>query len=452
MCVLVAVLGGCAKKEVPVIPEEIAGSCRYENRFSRKFECRDYHGDWTEEQIRQDCDSWGGEVTIGQACNLEQVLGYCIWEQEGRYIRASLPGNDPGACGSTLRGCEFFGRGAFDPAPICGGVDPDQDRGGGLVVFQQPVRRCQDPLPGEPPGRSPGGQVCTWEMISGATEPGRRFADYASCDRVRTQRPYYPVPTAPGADRPDERLQDPEYAQELAWVRSQIESTACVCCHSSSAPRGPSNWYLDAPGNFINGFFDRGIAMGAGWIDTSGLGAYPPEENNGFSRATPDNPHHTIFVTTDDARMRRFFVREAERRGLRQEMFAGMRYVFGPIDEQRLFRPSACTRGEGVTPDGRIVWRGGRARYLYVLEEGAASPTVPPNLDLPAGTIWRIDVPPEGEPWASGTVRYGQVPAGGRQRFPLSGPPAPLVSGRRYYLYVTADILQPVTRCLMVAP
>lgn len=448
-----AALGsGCGKNDVPIIPEEIVGSCRYQNRFSRGDECRDYHGAWTEEKAREDCDDWGGALTLGQACNIEQVLGYCIFEKDGLYIRTSLPGSDPDACGSTLRGCEFFGRGAFEAAPICGGVDPDQGGGvTGLAVFQQPVLQCKDPKEGEPPGRSAGGKVCTWEMISGATEEGRRFEDYASCGRVRTQRPYYPVPAAPNATRSDPRMEDPTYRAEHAWVQGQIQSTACVCCHSDKAPQGPSNWFMESQGNFINSFFDRGIAMGAGWIDTVSLGAYPKEENNGFSRATPEDPFHTIFVTTDDARMRRFFEAEAAARGLKREQFAGQ-IAAGPLDEQLRFRPSACTRGEGVTEDGRVVWRGGAARYVYVLEESATSPTVPPNLDLPKGTLWRIDVPVEGTPVASGSVRYGQLPAGMTQRAPLMGAPPALEKGRRYYLYVTADLIQPITRCLFTAP
>lgn len=446
MCV-----AGCGKKDVPTIPEEISGSCRYVNRFSKKDECRDYHGVWSEDKIREDCDSWDGQMNMGQACNIEQVLGYCIFEEDGLYIRASLPGDNPDDCSSTVRGCEFFGRGAFEAAPVCGGVDPDSGPGvTGLAVFQQPVLKCVDAKAGEPPGRT-GGKVCTWEMISGATEEGRRFEDYASCDRVRTQRPYYPVPPANNATRPDARMSDPTYVAEQSWVRSQIESTACVCCHSQRAPQGPSSWFLESAGNFINSFEDRGIALGAGWIDSTSLGAYEAQDNNGFSRARPADPFHTIFVTTDDARMRRFFDAEGALRGLRKDQFAGQ-YAAGPLDDQLRFRPSACAKGEGVTADGRVVWRGGAARYVYVLEEAAQSPTVPPNLDLPQGTLWRIDVPYEGTPVASGTVRYGQTPAGMTQKQPASGAPTALTSGQRYYLYVTADIIQPITRCVFTAP
>lgn len=442
----------CGKKDVPTIPEEIAGSCRFHNRFADSDQCSDYHGTWSAEQAKAECDDWDGQLTMGQACNLPEILGYCVFEQDGRYFRTSFPGSDPGACGSAQRGCEFFGGGAFDPSPVCGGADPDKSPGIiGPGVFQQPEQRCVDPKAGEKPGLSAGGQVCTWEMISGATEEGRRFADYASCDRVRTQRPYYPLPPAPTVGQEDPRMSDPAYTGELDWVKSQITATACVCCHSTSTPKGAANWYLEAPGNFISSFYDRGIALGAGWVTSVGLGAYPAAQNNGFSRATPTDPNHTIFVTTDDARMRRFFTAEAARRGLTKEMFAGQ-VAAGPLEEQIKFRPEACARGEGVAADGRVVWRGGGARYVYVMAETSATPTVPPNLDLPEGTQWRIDVPYTGTPVMSGTFRYGEVPQGLTQRVPLMGAPPALKSGQRYYLYVSADIIQPLTRCVFTAP
>ncbi|MFY0575341.1 hypothetical protein ACN28S_14100 [Cystobacter fuscus] len=197
-------------------------------------------------------------------------------------------------------------------------------------------------------------------MISGATELGRHFDDYASCDRVRTQRPYYAVPPAPNAEREDPRMKDPAYAAEVAWVRTQIESTACVCCHSTRAPKGTSNWYVESPGNFINSFNPRGLAMGAGWINTVGFGAYPREHNNGFSRASPERPLDSIFVTTDPDRMARFFQSELFQRGFKREDFADQPYGAGPLDDQRLFRPTACAKGEGVDARGLLQWRGAR--------------------------------------------------------------------------------------------
>lgn len=446
-----SLLASCGKKDVPTIPEEIVGSCRFYNGFARADQCTDYHGEWAPDQAQAECAGWGGTLTMGQACNLPEVLGYCVFQKDGLYFRTSLPGNDPGGCGGAQRGCEFFGGGAFDPGPVCGGVDPDASPGiTGPGVFQQPTLRCQDPKPGEPPGRSADGKVCTWEMISGATEEGRAFVDYASCDRVRTQRPYYSAPPAPEASRPDPRMSDPAYVGELGWVKKQIEAAACVCCHSTSAPKGPSNWFLESPGNFINSFYDTGIAEGAGWITSVGLGAYPAAQNNGFSRATPIDPNHSIFPTTDDARMRRFFEAEAALRGLTREQYAG-RVVAGPLEDQLKYRPEACQRGEGVTSDGRVIWRGGGARYVYILSAEAKSPTVPPNLDLPEGTLWRIDVPFDGQPVMSGTFRYGEVPAGLTQKLPQSGSPPALQSGQRYYIYVSADVIQPLTRCVFTA-
>ena len=101
-----------------------------------------------------------------------------------------------------------------------------------------------------------------------------------------------------------------------------------------------------------------------------------------------------------------------------------------------------------MAADGTISWAGGSARYVYVLAEDAPNPGVPPNLDLPEGTRWRVDVPWDAAPMASGSVRYGAVPDGARQSFPADGSPAKLTAGTTYYLYVLADIAVPITRCL----
>ncbi|MCA9698471.1 MAG: hypothetical protein KC431_13155, partial [Myxococcales bacterium] len=89
------------------------------------------------------------------------------------------------------------------------------------------------------------------------------------------------------------------------------------------------------------------------------------------------------------------------------------------------------------------------ARYIYVLEAGADNPIVPPNLDLPAGTLWRVDVPWDGgTPISSGEISYGSAPAGMMQRYPEGVAPDALVPGEEYYLYVTRDVAIPITRCL----
>lgn len=454
-----SVITGCRCNgfEVPPLPEKVVGTCTYINKFSQQQECKDYVGEWTEKEAGDDCKSNMSTLDVGAKCNIPETdkYGDCIFiidEVKQKFARVELPGTDPARCGSMQRGCQLFGGGSFQPTAICGGFASD---GGamGLPTFQWPTRDCKAPQAGEAPGQSANGEVCTWSMISGATEEGRDFNVYGNCNMVRTQRPYYPVDAAPEATQEDSRMNDPTYVAEVNWVKSQVQATACVCCHSTVAPLGTSNWYVESGPNFANSFFPRGLAMGAGWIDTVGFGAFEPGENNGFTRATPTNTTHSIFVTTDDARMKRFFEGELAHRGYTRDDFAGQTYGAGPLDAQRFFKPEACTAGEGVAADGTVNWVGGKARYLYVLEADSNSPAVPPNLDIPVGTKWRIDVDwATGTPIEPGSVKYGVTPAELLQRVPATGAPAALESGRSYYLYVLQDVAIPVTRCLFVAP
>jgi len=442
----------CGGKPVPQLPEKVVGHCTYTNPFSRSVECRDYVGEWTVEAATQQCKDQQSTIVVGSACDLALSLGACVLTNgNGQFTRITVPGDDATKCAPSQRGCEIFGGGAWQPSPVCGGEVLDTG-GTGLPTFQQPTLSCVAPKAGEPAGQSDGGLVCTWEAISGATEPGRDFGDYASCDRVRTQRPYYASPPAPDADREDPRLGDPGYVEELGWVKKEITATGCVCCHSTRAPKGPSNWYLESGPNFLSSFRERGLAFGAGWVDTVGFGSYPAAQNNGFVRPSPAHPGGSGFTTTDPARMARFFEQELAHRGVQRADWPAYTSGAGPLDDQRSYQPSACQNGEGVGADGTITWRAGPARYVYVLQSGSANPTVPPNLDLPEGTLWRIDVPWTGDPIPQSSVRYGVVPAGASQRLPESGPPPALVPGTTYYLYVLADVGVPITRCLFTAP
>jgi len=379
----------------------------------------------------------------GGTCAPEEFLGYCIFEQDGMQIRAAVLGNDANECGKNKFGCQTFANGYWEESAICSGEDE-------IVVledpFPQPELICMDPLPGEPPGQSEDGQVCTWQIVSGSTEEGRRFSDYADCSVIQRQRPYSPVDPNPLSLQEDPRMSDPVYVAEEDWVRGQLRASACDCCHSSLAPSGPSVFNSDFSGNMANQFSDRGIAMGAGWIPTEGFGSYPPEENNGFWRSSPEDPHLSALPTTDPDRMKAFFEAEALLRGLNEKDFEGDTYGAGPLDVQRFYSPPKCSAEEGIRKDGQIEWLPGRARYLYVLQAGSQSPTVPPNMDTPEGTLWRVDLPADGSPISSGTVHYGTVPSGMFQAFP-EGSPEPLVEGEDYYLYVEADVLYPITRC-----
>lgn len=420
------------------------GRCEYVSPFTQGAECREYLGDgWTEADVSGACDQLSGTATLGAGCGRDGSLGECVLDAGGDQVtRIVVYGDDPGTCADQKTGCEVFGGGAWEPAAICddGGDSGEPPPPGS--VFEQPTRSCVEPLAGEPPGLSEGGQVCTWWMISGATEPGRRFVDYGSCDTVLTQRPYYPAPPAAGFDAVDPRLDDPAYVDEVAWVRGEIEASACVCCHSDVSPQGASIWTIDAPDNWVNSFSPTGLAFAGGIIDSTAFGAYPPEQNNGFHRDTTGLP------TTDPARLRAFFVDELAHRGLTPADFADAPPVGGPLVDQLEYVPGPCTAGEGVAADGTVTWTGGDARYVYVLEADARSPTVPPNLDIPDGTLWRIDVPSDGQPLRSTEVQYGITPAGTTRRVPEDGAPASLVAGRSYYLYAARDVLQPVTRCV----
>ncbi|WAS93123.1 proteinase inhibitor [Nannocystis punicea] len=416
------------------------GHCVYKNRFSDRTECREYRGDrWDEVGAGADCRDWGAELE-GGACEFEDILGACVLGDPERVIRVVVPGADAGDCRQQERGCEIFGGGIFVPAPVCGGEDlPDPVEG---TVFQWPVLECRQPLAGEPAGQGEGGDVCTWSMISGCTEPGRDFAAYAACDMVRTQRPYSAQPS-PQPEVDDPRLADLAYAEELAWVTEQVSACACVCCHQSSiTPEGAAIWDLEAPGNWVNSFTPYGLAFAGGFLDSSLLGAYPAADNNGFDRASTGLP------TTDPERMAAFFAAELEHRGLSPADFADADPTPAPFYQQYLFEPQACAGDEGVAADGTMIWEGGSARYVYVLAADAPNPGVPPNLDLPEGTVWRVEVPWDSAPMASRSVRYGELPEGASQGFPADGSPPTLEAGDTYYLYVLADIGVPITRCL----
>lgn len=322
-----------------------------------------------------------------------------------------------------------------DVTPITRVADAQQ----GAVI--PPFLDCRAPKAGETTS-DPSGKVCTQVSIAGATEPGKAFDQYASCDVVRTQRPYYPAPPAkvPAADDP--RLSDTAFMAELAWAKSQIASTGCACCHDALiAPRGPSNWDISASNVWLDTVSDSGLALFAGLADSSVLGAYPASENHGFDRTATGIP------TTDTARMRAFVVAELARRGVSEAQARMVPPFGGPIYANSVRPPEACGPGEGVDPSGRVFFRGGKARYVYVLAQGSKNPGVPPNLDRPTGTVWRLDVLPSASATDSG-LTYGTTPAGTYQDTPAQGAAPALVMGRTYQLTALLDVGVPVTNCL----
>lgn len=432
------------------------GACDYVNPFSRAAECKAYTGSgWDEAGAQADCASplpgaTPGALRWGEDCDRSVILGECaIATGEPEATVLVFPGDDPSACSGTEIGCTFAG-GVYTPAGVCaGGGDGgggDGGSGGTGAVFVPFEQVCVEPLAGEPAGASDG-EVCTWQAISACTEPGRKYTDYASCEPVFTQRPYWPGAPAGSTSPDDPRLDDPAYQAELGWVTEQVEACACTCCHSvEAAPAaGPSGWFLEDGPIWVDGLDDDGLAVLAGWVDSTAFGAFDAADNNGFDRSVTGLP------TSDVPRMQAFLEAELRRRGLDRDDFAAVAPFGGPLYDQLFYEPSACLSGQGIDGAGALQWTGGGARYVYVLLPESQSPGVPPNLDLPEGTLWRVDVAPTDAPIDSG-LRYGETPAGATQVAPVSGAPTALISGQTYYLVALRDVYQPITRCLFVAP
>lgn len=428
-------------------------TCGLVNPFSREPECKQYTGDgWTEATAAEDCRNgqYNTPGVFGSGlCAVEPLLGTCdIPSYFGLEVRLYLGGSNPDFCTATGRACTTFLDGTFTAAPPCEGAYIPPSSSASSFVFEWPTQSCQPPLDGEPPGQSAGGDVCTWNLISGCTEDGRRYDDYGSCQTVRTNRPYYAVPGRTVGSDDDPRLRDESFVAESNWVRQQVEACACVCCHTDRAPDGPSMWSVDDGPLFIDAMSDTAIAMFAGYVDSSTFGAFDPAANNGFDRLNSALP------TTDPARTLAFFEAEFDRRGIDEQWARSIRPIGGPLVEQRAHVPTPCASDVAIASDGRIVWPpDASARYVYVLDADAANPGMPPNLDLPVGTRWRIDVAHTDAPLVPGEVVYGRVPEGARQAFPADGtPPGALTPGEQVYLYILKDIAVPIARCLATVP
>jgi hypothetical protein len=311
--VSLALLAACSGEDSPSQEVQALWHCEYTGGFSDQEVCREYHGPgWVEAGARTECDEQGGVLAAG-SCAEPATLGTCVIPAgEAQWIHVIGAGDDTATCSTLKQVCETFENGDFVIAPTCEGKTDDPP-----PQLEDPTAElvCRDPLPGEPPGLAQDGKVCTWQALAGCTEPGRNFADYVSCGPLYPVRGYYPAPPAPEAE-PDPRMQDPDYAATLAWVKQQIEACSCVCCHQSSkTPQGAVIWDTELDGNFVNSFSPWGLAFMAGFADSSILGAIPAAENNGFARDVTGTP------TTDVDRLVEFFAAELERRGYSPEDF-----------------------------------------------------------------------------------------------------------------------------------
>ena len=420
----------------------IVGSCSYTNIFSSSSECRNYTGEgWTSAQAQSDCIVQQDSSFSDEGCEMSSALGQCVIMGESDLdYELVLSGSAPDECQTVAEGCVIFARGAFVPSAVCEGqyepIEPFLPSEVG-DVFVPSELIC---IEGE--SNSAQEKKCTWQSIGGCAPKGELFTDYASCTPVLTQRPYAPVP-ASGFDTPadDPIRTDSAYLEEVEWVRAQAKACGCVCCHEGDeSPSGAAVWDTDREGLWLDDWNPQGLAMGAGWLDSSALGAFDAENNNGFDRSM------TVLPTTDVERMVRFFEGELARRGYVPEDFANESPVGGPLYEQTRYVPSTCENGEGIKSGGKITWNGGGARYVYILSADSTSPGVPPNLDIPEGTIWKVDV--DHRSASINELTYGVVPNNARQAYPNESMPMALEVGQSYYLYVLRDISAPITRCL----
>ncbi len=428
-----AALGACGEKPDPNVDGLTAvAHCVYMNPFSEAEECREYLGEsWTVGDAEQDCQAQTDSAFAEGGCTYDENAGACVFDAGTESVYQVLfPAGGDLSCDSAEIGCEVFGGGQFLAVGACDGT-PDRDLQQDLI-YVNPEPMCQDNAAGQ--------EVCAWNQIGGCATEGERFSDYGNCADVRSQRGYYPVDESGFETPADSPLHnDPAYQAELAWVTEQVEACGCVCCHShAESPDGGSNWVIDSDlPIWTDGFYPSGLAIGAGWIDSSLLGAYPAEQNNGFGRDISGIP------STDQARMKAFFEQELVRRGYTEADFVDYDPIPAIFYQQQIFTPARCENGEGIDRDGTVTWLGGEARYVYLLTPGSDNPLSPPNLDLPADTLWLLEVNWEQDPMASG-LTYPEGPARASQR--VTG--LPLVEGEDYYLYVQADVGAPITRCI----
>lgn len=280
-------------------------------------------------------------------------------------------------------------------------------------------------------------EVCIWNHVSGAVPEGHLFTDFGTCEEVWTQGPSWFYHPEPLFESEPTLLEDDDYLRELEWVRTQGKASGCACCHSSEMTGYASRWDYDAPGIWTDTMPITGIVMAAGLASEHTLfGYYPEDQNHHFNR------EETLIPTTDIPRMKAFFQGEFERRGGTEADIAAASEQFLNVNFQLFEPPVDCISPfEGMDERGAIIWNGTTARQIYIQEINAANPGFLPNFDLPEGTIWALYADPAGPGFESGDVEFGAVPPNGLQRIPADGSTPSLVSGQRYRLFVTPDIM-----------
>ena len=273
---------------------------------------------------------------------------------------------------------------------------------------------------------------CFSNGMLGNVPQGELFLDHGDCDDVRTMGTNGHLPiTKPD---PAERYSDPSYVQEVDWLRSQIRSSGCICCHDAESGYA-TTFDVSLGSNWVGTISDRGIALAAGLVGKGVFVTVPAESNHNFAASG------NVFVSTDPERMQAFFEREVEYRGLTDEdiELASRYYSFVPFADLVDEIPEPCPEGVGVDRENKLHWTLDGVRFINILQDNDLNPNIPP-LDSPAGTLWRFEATSNAEAFTSGTLDYKAVSNDQQaQRYPRDGSQAEtLVEGETYTLFVTS--------------
>ena len=286
--------------------------------------------------------------------------------------------------------------------------------------------------------------VCFWDAFSGNVPEGMDFTRLPPARWLgRGVLPGLPAQRVYRSD--DALLDDAAFVTELEWVRDQVRTSGCGCCHASGTNSGHTSGFdMDAPGVWTDSMTNAQLAMAAGRFPEHSLfGHFAAETNHGFDREA------TLFASTDPARMAAFFEGEFQRRGGNDEDLAEAQGQFDALFG-RLFLPfSDCiTPYEGLV-DGKLLWNSeDGVRQVYILETDAQTPgsRTSTGLRAPSGPCTSTRHPTRLLRARWGLAKSRPVP------WVETGELA-LESGRTYRLYATPDVMIPSQLdCTFVAP
>ena len=226
--------------------------------------------------------------------------------------------------------------------------------------YRWPHRTCVEEADGD--------TFCFWESVRAAVPLGKSFIEYGNCQVLSTQAPPWQTAVRP-MDCDDPRLEDPDWVAESDWVRHQLRSTACACCHDSSQTGYADSFDIHAGAGWVSQLTEMGILTFGGFKavlsgrDKDRKAFIPPEENNGFSR----DEGRLGFQTTDVDRLRAFFQRELDWRNITNDDIEAFPTI--PIPEQLNMEQAVepCPQGSGIDANGVVHWVGSQeSRYIYV--------------------------------------------------------------------------------------